>query len=151
MIQWIGVIIALLGFAYNGVKDYQSGNIKLPDLTEKKELTRTNYPVQYCLMAYDPNIDKIFYQHETGIWYEYAPPTTKIQISLLPPLVIRRRRAASFCSAAHAITPAAGSTISSRRTKLRGKPLRRRPAWSRRSKWTVSSGGRFGTAKRTLS
>jgi glucose dehydrogenase len=73
MIQWVGVIIALLGLAYNGVKDYQSGNIKIPELTQKKELTKTNYPVQYCLMAYDPNLDKVFYLHENGQWHDYAP------------------------------------------------------------------------------
>ena len=32
MIQWIGVLIALLGLAYNGVKDYQKGDIHLPKL-----------------------------------------------------------------------------------------------------------------------
>jgi hypothetical protein len=73
MIQWIGVIIAILGFAYNGVKDYQKGEIKLPTLQESEELTKTNHPIQYCLMAYDPNVDKVFYQHENGQWYDYPP------------------------------------------------------------------------------
>jgi hypothetical protein len=73
MIQWVGVIIAILGFAYNGVKDYQKGEIKLPALQEKQELTKTNHPIQYCLMAYDPNVDKVFYQHENGQWYDYPP------------------------------------------------------------------------------
>ena len=75
MIQWIGVALALLGFVWNGVKDYQNGEIKLPDIKVKKEeLTKPVYPVQYCLMAYDPNLDKVFYQHENGQWYDYAPP-----------------------------------------------------------------------------
>jgi hypothetical protein len=74
MIQWIGVLIALVGLAYNGVKDYQKGDIKLPKLPQKQVLTKPVYPVQYCLMAYDPNIDKVFYLHENGIWYDYAPP-----------------------------------------------------------------------------
>jgi hypothetical protein len=73
MLQWIGVIVAILGFAYNGVKDYQKGEIKLPALQQKQELTKTNHPIQYCLMAYDPNVDKVFYQHENGQWYDYAP------------------------------------------------------------------------------
>ena len=72
MIQWVGVIIALLGLAYNGVKDYQKGEIKLPSLPVK-QLTKTTYPIQYCLMAYDPNLDKVFYLHDNGIWYDYAP------------------------------------------------------------------------------
>lgn len=67
MIQWIGVLVTILGLAYTGLKDYQKGEIKLP--TRQKIV----YPVQYCLMAYDPNIDKIFYQHETGQWHDYPP------------------------------------------------------------------------------
>ena len=73
MIQWIGVIIAILGFTYNGLKDYQKGEIKLPTMGEKEVLTKPVYPIQYCLMAYDPNVDKVFYQHENGQWYDYAP------------------------------------------------------------------------------
>ena len=73
MIQWIGVFIALVGLAYNGVKDYQKGEIKLPKMPQKQELTKPVYQIQYCLMAYDPNVDKVFYLHETGIWHDYAP------------------------------------------------------------------------------
>ena len=74
MIQWIGVLIAVLGFAYNGIKDYQNGSIKIPEIKKDEVLTKPVYPIQYCLMAYDPNLDKVFYQHENGQWYEYAPP-----------------------------------------------------------------------------
>lgn len=79
MIQWIGIVIAVLGLAYNGVKDYQKGDIKLPKLPQKQVLTKPVYPVQYCLMAYDPNVDKVFYLHENGIWHEYAPPQRRYQ------------------------------------------------------------------------
>lgn len=78
MIQWIGVLIALFGLAYTGVKDYQKGEIKLPAL-QKKELTKTNYPVQYCLMAYDPNVRKVFYLHENGQWYDFPPQIREYQ------------------------------------------------------------------------
>ena len=71
VIQWIGILIAVLGLAYNGVKDYQKGDIKLPEI--KKPLTVVKYPVQYCLMAYDPNLDKVFYLHENGQWYDFPP------------------------------------------------------------------------------
>ena len=73
MIQWIGVAVALLGFLWNGVKDYQKGEIKFPEMPKKEVLTKPVYPVQYCLMAYDPNTDKVYYKHENGIWYDYAP------------------------------------------------------------------------------
>ena len=71
MIQWIGILVTILGLAYTGVKDYQKGDIKLPQI--KKPLTTVKYPIQYCLMAYDPNIDKVFYLHENGQWHDYAP------------------------------------------------------------------------------
>ena len=71
MIQWVGVLFTLLGLVYTGVKDYQKGDIKIPDI--KKHLTPVKYPVQYCLMAYDPNLDKVFYLHENGQWHDYAP------------------------------------------------------------------------------
>jgi hypothetical protein len=71
MIQWVGILFTLVGLVYTGVKDYQKGDIKLPEI--KKPLTVVKYPVQYCLMAYDPNLDKVFYLHENGQWYDYAP------------------------------------------------------------------------------
>lgn len=74
MIQWLGVAIALVGFIWNGVKDYQQGEIKIPPLTQQKQLTKVIYPIQYCLMAYDPNLDKVFYLHDNGQWFDYAPP-----------------------------------------------------------------------------
>jgi len=85
MIQWIGILITIVGLAYTGVKDYQKGDIKIPPLRhhsqQKQVLTKPTYPVQYCLMAYDPNVDKVFYLHENGQWHDYAPqqrryPTT---------------------------------------------------------------------------
>ena len=78
MIQWIGAIVAVLGFLYTGVKDYQKGEIKLPAI-KKPELTKKEYPIQYCLMAYNPNVNKVYYQHEDGLWYEYAPPLRTYQ------------------------------------------------------------------------
>lgn len=79
MIQWIGVVFALLGLVYNGVKDYQKGDIKIPQIQQKQPLTTVKYPLQYCLMAYDPNTDKVYYQHENGMWYDFAPQIRKYQ------------------------------------------------------------------------
>lgn len=73
MIQWVGVLITLVGLAYTGLKDYQKGDIKFPQMPQKPALTKVVYPVQYCLMAYDPNVDKVFYLHENGQWHDYAP------------------------------------------------------------------------------
>lgn len=71
MVQWVTVVLALLGFAYNGYKDYANGQLK--PLTNQENSVKTNYPIQYCLMAYDPNTDKVYYQHENGTWYDYPP------------------------------------------------------------------------------
>jgi len=71
MIQWIGILLTVAGLVYTGVKDYQKGDIKIPQV--QKHLTPVKYPIQYCLMAYDPNLDKVFYLHENGLWYDYAP------------------------------------------------------------------------------
>ena len=85
MIQWIGILITVLGLAYTGVKDYQKGDIRLPSLPQKSVLTKPVYPVQYCLMAYDPNIDKVFYLHENGIWHDYAPEQRRYASTTQPP------------------------------------------------------------------
>jgi len=76
MIQWIGVLITLLGLAYTGVKDYQKGDIKLPKMPTRQEI---KYPIQYCLMAYDPNVKKVFYLHENGQWHDFAPQIREYQ------------------------------------------------------------------------
>ncbi len=73
MIQWIGILIGVLGLAYTGFKDYQKGDIKLPTLPQKSVLTKPVYPIQYCLMAHDPNLKKVFYLHENGQWHDFPP------------------------------------------------------------------------------
>jgi hypothetical protein len=78
MIQWVGVIISVAALTYTGIKDYQKGDIKLPILPQK-HLTKVVYPVQYCLMAYDPNVKKIFYLHDNGQWYDFAPQIREYQ------------------------------------------------------------------------
>jgi hypothetical protein len=81
MIQWVTVLITLIGLAYNGVKDYQKGEIQLPTMPQKQVLTKPVYPVQYCVMAYDPNLDRVFYLHENGKWYDYAPQQRRYESS----------------------------------------------------------------------
>jgi hypothetical protein len=84
MIQWVGVVITILGLAYTGVKDYQKGDIKFPPMPQKPALTKVVYQVQYCLMAYDPNVDKVFYLHEIGQWHDYAPQQRRYQTTPQP-------------------------------------------------------------------
>lgn len=77
MIQWVGLILTFIGLAYTGLKDYQKGEIKIPQI--KKPLTTIKYPIQYCLMAYDPNLKKVFYLHENGMWHDFAPKIREYQ------------------------------------------------------------------------
>ena len=84
MIQWVGILITLVGLAYTGIKDYQKGDIKFPPMPQKPALTKVVYPVQYCLMAYDPNVDKVFYLHENGQWHDYAPQQRRYEATTQP-------------------------------------------------------------------
>lgn len=81
MIQWIGVIVTLVGLVYTGFKDVQNGIVKIPQISQNQPLTKQQYPIQYCLMAYDPNTDRIYYQHENGQWYDYAPQQRRYSTS----------------------------------------------------------------------
>ena len=84
MIQWVGIVITILGLAYTGIKDYQKGDIKFPPMPQKPALTKVVYPVQYCLMAYDPNVNKVFYLHENGQWHDYAPQQRRYEAQTQP-------------------------------------------------------------------
>jgi hypothetical protein len=77
IVQWIGIVLTIIGLAYAGFKDIHTGTVKI----WPEPLTEEVWPVQYCLMAYDPNTNVVWYQHENGQWYDYAPqqrrkPTT---------------------------------------------------------------------------
>lgn len=70
--QYVGIILTIIGLAWAGFKDIQSGTVQIwPEPPEP--LTEEIWPVQYCLMAYDPNADRVWYQHENGQWYDYPP------------------------------------------------------------------------------
>ena len=81
IMQYIGIIIAALGLIYGGIRDYQNGTIKIPQFiqtTKTAQKSQTTYPLQYCQMCYDPNLDKVYYLHENGVWYDFPPAQKKI-------------------------------------------------------------------------
>ena len=84
MVQIVGVVIAVIGLAIGILKDYQSGNIRIPQIAQTSQKEQITQPVrfqyQYCLMCYDPNLEKVFYQHADGSWRDYAPQQQKIPI-----------------------------------------------------------------------
>lgn len=82
MIQFLGVAVAVLGLIYAGIKDYQKGDIRIPQIAQTSQKVEVAqpvpivYPKQYCLMMYDPNTDTVWYQHDSGAWHT-TPPTQK--------------------------------------------------------------------------
>lgn len=72
MIQWITILIAMMGLVYNGYKDYTNGQIKLP-LTQQKNSVQYKKPIMYWQVAFDPNTGKLYHLHQDGIWYDQPP------------------------------------------------------------------------------
>ena len=73
MIQWIGLGLALISFAYNGFKDYQNGAIKVSPLTNQTQVVKQQQPMKYYQAAFDPNTGKIYFLNPDGQWYEQIP------------------------------------------------------------------------------
>ena len=84
MVQIVSVAIAIFGIIYGVAKDYQNGTIKIPYTSQTSQTTETAQPprfmYQYCLMCYDPNIEKVYYQHADGSWRDYPPQQQKIPV-----------------------------------------------------------------------
>ncbi len=73
MIQWVGLALALISFAYNGFKDYQNGAIKVAPLTNQTQVVQQQQPIRYYQAAFDPNTGKIYFLYPDGKWYEQIP------------------------------------------------------------------------------
>jgi hypothetical protein len=75
MIQWIGLGLAIIGFMYNGFKDYQNGAIKVAPLTTQNQSVEypKQEPIRYYQAAFNPNTGKIYFLYPDGQWYEQIP------------------------------------------------------------------------------
>lgn len=75
MIQWVGLALALISFAYNGFKDYQNGVIKVAPLTNQNQTVESTQrlPIMTWQVAFDPNSGKLYHLHPDGKWYEQVP------------------------------------------------------------------------------
>lgn len=75
MIQWVGLALALISFAYNGLKDYQNGVIKVAPLTNQNQTVESTQrlPIMTWQVAFDPNTGKLYHLHPDGKWYEQVP------------------------------------------------------------------------------
>lgn len=75
MIQWVGLALALISFAYNGLKDYQNGVIKVAPLTTQNQSVESTKqdPIRYYQAVYDAVTGKFHVLGTDGVWYEQVP------------------------------------------------------------------------------
>lgn len=75
MIQWVGLALALISFAYNGFKDYQNGVIKVAPLTNQNQTVESTkqQPIRYYQAVYDAATGKFHVLGTDGVWYEQVP------------------------------------------------------------------------------
>lgn len=88
MIQWVGLALALISFAYNGLKDYQNGVIKVAPLTNQNQTVESTQrlPIVTWQVAFDPNSGKLYHLHPDGKWYEQVPQIRADQTKPSPPV-----------------------------------------------------------------
>lgn len=88
MIQWVGLALALISFAYNGLKDYQNGVIKVAPLTNQNQTVESTQrlPIVTWQVAFDPNSGKLYHLHPDGKWYEQVPQIRADQTQPSPPV-----------------------------------------------------------------
>lgn len=75
MIQWVGLGLAIIGFLYNGFKDYQNGVIKVAPLTNQNQIVESTkqQPIRYYQAVYDSATGKFHVLGTDGKWYEQVP------------------------------------------------------------------------------
>lgn len=75
MIQWVGLGLAIIGFLYNGFKDYQNGVIKVAPLTTQNQSVKSTKQesIRYYQAVYDAATGKFHVLGTDGVWYEQVP------------------------------------------------------------------------------
>lgn len=77
MVQWVTIVLGILGLVYNGYKDYSNGQIKVPLTTQNQ--TVESKPIMYWQVAFDPNTGKMYHLHKDGKWYDQPPQVREYQ------------------------------------------------------------------------
>jgi len=78
--QWATIVLAILGLIYNGYKDVSNGQVKLPLTTTQNSVeSRTQMPIVYWQVAFDPNTGKMYHLHKDGKWYDQPPQVREYQ------------------------------------------------------------------------
>ena len=72
--QWATIVLAVLGLIYNGYKDYSNGQIKVPLTNANQSVeSKTQMPIVYWQVAFDPNTGTLYHLHRDGKWYDQPP------------------------------------------------------------------------------
>ena len=78
--QWATIVLAVLGLIYNGYKDYSNGQIKVPLTNANQSVeSKTQMPIVYWQVAFDPNTGKMYHLHKDGKWYDSPPQVREYQ------------------------------------------------------------------------
>ena len=76
--QWATIVLAILGLIYNGYKDVSNGQVKLPLTTTQNSVeSKSQLPIVYWQVAFDPNTGKMYHLHTDGTWYDKPPQIRK--------------------------------------------------------------------------
>ena len=80
MVQWVTILLGVLGLVYNGYKDYSSGQIKAPLTVQNQSVeSKAQQPIMYWQVAFDPNTGKMYHLHKDGKWYDQPPQVREHQ------------------------------------------------------------------------
>jgi hypothetical protein len=80
MVQWVTILLGVLGLVYNGYKDYSSGQIKAPLTVQNQSVeSKVQQPIMYWQVAFDPNTGKMYHLHKDGKWYDQPPQVREHQ------------------------------------------------------------------------
>jgi hypothetical protein len=80
MIQWVTIVIGVIGLIYNGYKDYSTGQIKSPLTIQQQQVeSKPRMPIMYWQVAFDPNTGKLYHLNRDGKWYDGPPQVREYQ------------------------------------------------------------------------
>jgi len=79
MVQWVTIVLGVLGLIYNGYKDYSNGQIKSPLTIQNQTVEYQQQPIVYWQVAFDPNTGKMYHLHQDGKWYDSPPQVREYQ------------------------------------------------------------------------
>lgn len=79
MVQWVTIVLGVLGLIYNGYKDYSNGQIKSPLTIQNQTVEYKQQPIVYWQVAFDPNTGKLYHLGKDGKWYDQPPQVREYQ------------------------------------------------------------------------